>query len=98
MGRVNADLNSVFDRHWAKVQLARDAAYHTDLNVGITMEMFLADQKEQFPRLIALRTENSSKIQADLQAIQAAVDSEPEREQVAKIVELRAPYFASYNQ
>lgn len=98
MGKVNADLNSVFDRHWAKVQLARDAAYYTNLNNRLTMEMFLLDRKEEIPRLVALRTANSNKMQADLKAIEAGIESDQERERVAAIVEMRVPYFASYNQ
>jgi len=39
MGRINADLEEIVNKRWAKVQLAREAMNYWSLNNRITMEI-----------------------------------------------------------
>jgi len=99
MGRINADLEELVTKRWAKVQLCRAALTLSSLNNRITMEIFLLDNPEQIPPLLEERIENTKKISALVSEIQAqGVEPGEERELLDAMVAARTPYIASYKQ
>src|ERR1051326_1805479 len=94
----NADFRDVFNSHWAKVQLARNAVLNANLNNRITMEIFMLDRTEGAAKLLERRNENGKKIVDDLKLVETRIQSEKERELVNRIVESREPFRLSYAQ
>ena len=98
MARVNADLESIVNGRWVKVQLAREALFNSNLNNRITMEIFFFKTKEQIEPLLAQRAENTKKISDIVSKIEAGIDSAKEKELFEALKTARTPYLESYQQ
>jgi diguanylate cyclase (GGDEF)-like protein/PAS domain S-box-containing protein len=99
MGHINADLEDLVTKQWAKVQFCRVALSYSNLNNRITMEIFLLDNSDQIPSLLKSRVENTDKISALVRRIEElGVEPGKERELLDAIVAARTPYIASYLQ
>ena len=99
MGHINADLQDLVTKRWAKVQFCREALGYSNLNNRITMELFLLDNTDQVPSLLKSRAENTDKISALVRRIEElGVEPGKERELLDAIVAARKPYIASYLQ
>src|ERR1700733_3768561 len=99
MGHINADLQDLVTKRWAKVQFCREALGYSNLNNRITMELFLLDNTDQVPSLLKSRAENTDTISALVRRIEElGVEPGKERELLDAIVAARKPYIASYLQ
>jgi signal transduction histidine kinase len=99
MGHINADLEDLVTKRWAKVQLCRAALGYSNLNSRITMEIFLLDNSDQIPSLLKSRAKNTDEISALVRRIEElGVEPGKERELLDAIVAARTPYIASYLQ
>jgi diguanylate cyclase (GGDEF)-like protein/PAS domain S-box-containing protein len=99
MGRINADLEDLVTKRWAKVQFCRAALSYSNSNNRITMEIFLLDNSDRIPSLLKSRAENTLEISALVRQIEElGVESGKERELLDAIVATRTPYIASYLQ
>jgi diguanylate cyclase (GGDEF)-like protein/PAS domain S-box-containing protein len=99
MGHINADLEDLVTKRWAKVQSCREALSYSNSNNRITMEIFLLDNSDQIPSLLKSRAENTDKISALVRRIEElGVEPGKERELLDAIVAVRKPYIASYLQ
>src|SRR5271156_3374517 len=99
MGRINADLEDLVTKRWAKVQFCRAALSYSNSNNRITMEIFLLDNSDRIPSLLKSRAENTLEISALVRQIEElGVESGKERELLDAIVATRIPYIASYLQ
>ncbi len=96
MGRVNADLERIISKRWAKVQLAREALKYSNLNSRITMEILLLRSRAEIDPLLIQRAANTEKISAVVAKIEGQLESETERELFAAVKETRTPYIDSY--
>lgn len=99
MGHINADLEDLVTKRWAKVQFCRVALSYSNLNNRITLEIFLLDSSDQIPSLLKSRAENTDKISALVRRIEElGVEPGKERGLLDAIVAARKPYIASYLQ
>jgi signal transduction histidine kinase/DNA-binding response OmpR family regulator len=99
MARVNADFEDIISKRWPKVQLSQQALGYSNLNNRITMEIFLLDDRKEIDSLLARRAQNTEKISALLNNLEAVgIESGTERKLLDAIRETRAPYVESYKQ
>ena len=78
MDQINAHLEDVLGRHWAKLQLAREALMYSNHNSRITMEIFLVDDQPLIDPLLAERAENTKEEFFPLQGqAQLALQGQP---------------------
>ena len=96
MDQINAHLEDVLGRHWAKLQLAREALMYSNQNSRITMEIFLVDDKRLIDPLLASRAENTEKISALMEKIKSQCDTTDECQLLAAVETARTPYVTSY--
>src|SRR5712692_6349983 len=96
MGRINADLEEIVNKRWAKVQLAREAMNYSSLNNRITMEIFLLKDRAEIDPLLVRRAENTERISILVKKIEAQLESEKEKELLAAVNAARWPYVDSY--
>jgi hypothetical protein len=66
MGRINADLNEILDRRWARVELAREGLFYANSNYQITTNVLLLDHRDRvtIDALLARRAKNGAQISA----------------------------------
>src|SRR5579864_3640613 len=62
MGRIDTELNEIFDKHWSKVQLTREIVRYSSLNQQLTLQVFLQTSKEDIAPLLARRNANAAAI------------------------------------
>lgn len=98
MDQINARLEDVLGRHWAKLQLAREALMYSNQNSRITMEIFLVDDKRLIGPLLASRAENTIRISELVEKIKRQCDSPEECQLLADVESARTPYVTSYLQ
>src|ERR1700686_3384131 len=93
MGKINADMNKLFNQRWAKLQLARQVMFYSNSNYRITVKIVLTknSDKTETGMLQVEREENRKKAAAAQKKIEAMVDSDAERELLAKVDEARGP-------
>ena len=97
MAHINADLEDLVTKRWAKVQLCRAALGYSNLNNRITMEIFLLDNSDQIPSLLKNRGDNTDQISVIVRRIEAlGVEPGKERQLLDAMVAARTPYIASY--
>jgi len=96
MDQINTHLEDVLGRHWAKLQLAREALFYSNQNSRITMEIFLVDDQRLIDPLLARRAENTIKISELVEKINRQCDSPEECQLLADVESARAPYVTSY--
>jgi Four helix bundle sensory module for signal transduction len=90
MSHINADLQELVTKRWAKVQLCRAALGYSNSNNRITMEIFLLDNSDQIPTLLKNRAENTKKISGLVSRIEdQGVEAGKERELLDAIVAAR---------
>ena len=98
MRRINADLEEIVSKRWARLQLSREALRYSNLNNRIITEVFLLNRKEEIEPLLKLREENSGKITVLLEQLGAGVTSGREQELLDVVNRRRTPYISSYKQ
>jgi len=96
IGKSTADLGKTMREKWNMVQLSRQALRYSSLNNRLTMGIFLVKDKKAIADMLAERARNSDKITALIQQIEAAAQTDLERELLANIRAARAPYVESY--
>ena len=96
MDQINAHLNEVLGRQWAKLQLAREALTYSNRNSRITMEIFLLNDRRVIGPLLADRAQNTQKISELMGKIESQCDSPEEKRLLAAVTDARVPYIASY--
>ncbi|MGA9206944.1 MAG: MCP four helix bundle domain-containing protein, partial [Terriglobales bacterium] len=96
MDQINAGLQEVLGRRWAKLQLAREALTYSNRNSRITMEVFLVQDRDQIDTLLARRAENTKKISVIVDQLGSQCESEEEKQLLALVQAKRTPYVSSY--
>ncbi|MGA2966683.1 MAG: PAS domain S-box protein [Terriglobales bacterium] len=96
MDRINADLQDITGKQWAKVRLSRDTESSSNRNSRITMQIFLLKDREQIDTLLATRVETSKRTSALLAELENLCKSEEEKRQLAVIKDARRSYMDSY--
>jgi hypothetical protein len=93
MGQVNAEVSRLFNQRWEKLQLARQAVFYSNSNYRIIMKLVLLQNKvkQEADLLTVEREENRQKVFAAQKKIETMIDSEEEKELLAKIDESRGP-------
>jgi len=91
MGQVNAEVSRLFNQRWEKVQLARQAVFYSNSNYRIIMKLVLLQNKvkKEADLLTVEREGNRQKVLAAQKKIEAMINSEEEKELLAKIDESR---------
>ena len=97
MNRINADLEELVSKRWAKIQLCHQALDYSNLNNRITMEVFMLENRDEIETLLRNRAENTAKISNLVSRIQnLGVEPGKEKALLEAITTARAPYIASY--
>jgi len=97
MGRMNADLDEIVSKRWARAQLSRQALRYSNVNNRITMELFFMNRREQIEPLLKLRGENSERISVLLKELeQVGITTGREQELLDAVKATRTPYADSY--
>src|SRR5258708_16040470 len=92
MASINSDLKEIVNKRWAKVQLAREALYYSNLNNRITMEIFFLRDKAEIDPLLTRRVENSEKISSLVKKIEQQLESAKETQLLHSFSPNRTPY------
>src|ERR1700726_4375260 len=93
MGQVNAEVSRVLNQRWAKVELGRLALSYSNSTFRITTKIvFLKNAGKSGVNLFPVEREENTRRVAEVQAkIEAVVDSDVEKELLAKIDLARRP-------
>jgi PAS domain S-box-containing protein len=93
MGQINAEMNRLFNQRWAKIQLARQAALYSNSNYRMTMRIVLLKKvvRAEADLFDVERAENKKKVIEAEKQIEAMIDSDEEKELLAKVRESRGP-------
>jgi len=62
MDLINADLQDIMEKQWAKLRLSREALAYSNRNSRITMQVFLLTDRKEIDLLLVERAENSERI------------------------------------
>lgn len=98
MDKVNADLQDIMGREWAKLRLAREAATYSNRNSRITMEIFLLKDRRKIDSLLLARAENTGRISALVAQLHQLCPSDQEQRLLLAIEDARGLYVQSYGQ
>src|SRR6202049_199034 len=90
MARINADLNDISYRRWAKVQLAQEALTYVNMNNRLLQAALLSRQPEDLQSLLDRRESNIKRITDIIQTLNQRSESPKERELLRHIDEARA--------
>lgn len=96
MARINSNLEEIASKRWAKVQLAGDALFYSNLNNRLTMEIFFLRDREDIDPLLTRRADNTQMISALVRRIEEQVESAEEKSLLDNINRARTPYIDSY--
>ncbi len=96
MGRIDAELEDIVNKRWAKVQLAREALYFSNLNNRITMEIFFFKTREEIDPLLVQRAQNTKTISEIVSKIERELASPREKQLLDAVKAARTPYIESY--
>jgi PAS domain S-box-containing protein len=96
LGKIEADMQDLVNRRWAKVQYSRSALNYSTTNQRLVTHIFMEDNLAEITPLLSDRLENTKRISELLIQIEATVDSEKERELLAVVKQTRTPYLESY--
>ena len=80
MARINAELNDINYRRWAKVQLAEEAIRNLNLNNRLLQRAILATRQEEVTPLLEQRDANAKRVTELLQTVKKAAESEREKQ------------------
>ena len=90
MARINADLNDITYRRWAKVQLAQQAITYTNLNNRLLQGAILSGHQEEVVSLLNQRDVNIQRVIEILQTLNKQAESVRERELLRQLDQQRA--------
>jgi two-component system cell cycle sensor histidine kinase/response regulator CckA len=90
MARINADLNDISYRRWAKVQLAQEAITYSNLNNRLLQGALLSAREEEAASLLDQRERNTNRITDILQTLNKGVESTREKELLGEVDQARA--------
>src|SRR5436853_1743495 len=90
MARINADLNDINYRRWAKVQLAQEAITYTNLNNRLLQGAILSGRQEEVASLLDQRDLNVKRITDIVQTLNKGIESARERELLQQLDQERA--------
>jgi two-component system cell cycle sensor histidine kinase/response regulator CckA len=90
MARINADLNDINYRRWARVQLAQEAITYSNLNNRLLQGAILSGRQEQVAALLDQRDRNTKRVADIVQTLNKEVESARERELLRQIDQERA--------
>jgi PAS domain S-box-containing protein len=96
LGKIEADMQDLVNRRWAKVQLSRAALTYSTNNHRLTTHIFLTENINEVTPLIKERLENTKKISELLVQIERTLDSDIERQLLTNVQRTRQPYLESY--
>jgi len=96
MGRIDGELEDIVNKRWAKVQLAREALFFSNLNNRITMEIFFFKTRQEIDPLLVQRAQNTERISAIVSKLERELDSPREKLLLDAIKAARTPYVESY--
>ena len=96
MGRIDGELEDIVNKRWAKVQLAREALYFSNLNSRITMEIFFFKTKQEIDPLLVQRAQNTKTISEIVSKIERELASPREKQLLDAVKAARTPYIESY--
>jgi PAS domain S-box-containing protein len=89
MARINADLNEINYRRWAKVQLAQEALTYTNLNNRLLEGALFSHRQEDLASLLDQRQRNTKRITDIAQRLTKEAESGKERELLRQIDQQR---------
>jgi PAS domain S-box-containing protein len=90
MARINADLNDIDYRRWAKVQLAQEAISYSNLNNRLLQGAILSGRQEEVSSLLDQRELNVKRVTDIFQTLSRGIDSARERELLRQLDQERA--------
>ena len=90
MDSVNADLNDISYRRWAKVQLAQEVSAYSNLNDRLLEGAILTGKDAEVASLLANRGRNVSQISEIIQKLNKQIESPRERELLRQVEEDRS--------
>ncbi|PYU23931.1 MAG: hybrid sensor histidine kinase/response regulator [Acidobacteria bacterium] len=90
MARINADLNDINYRRWAKVQLAQQATTYSNLNNRLLQGAILSGRQEEVASLLNQRDLNVQHITDIFQTLSKGIESATERELLQQLDQQRA--------
>jgi PAS domain S-box-containing protein len=96
MNQVDADLQDILNRHWAKVELARQLEYYENQNNQIAMDIVLLGRKQDQGPLLDRRNHNAAIVKDLTARLDAKADSPKEKELFAKVREAKVPFVNSF--
>lgn len=96
MDQLNANLDAVLGKRWAKLQLAREALKYSTRNSRITTTIFLVSDKQAIVLLRNARAENTGRISELVENLALQCDSEEEKHLLAVVNAERTSYVSSY--
>jgi two-component system cell cycle sensor histidine kinase/response regulator CckA len=97
MNQVDADLQDILNRHWAKVELARELEFYENQNNQIAMDIVLLGHKQDQAPLQERRSHNAVIVKDLTTRLDAtAKDSPEEKALFTKVVEAKVPYVNSF--
>src|SRR5579884_2456823 len=97
MDRINADLNDINYRRWAKVQLAQQAISYSNLNNRLLEGAILSGKPEEVASLLADRQRNIAQITGIVQKLDKQIESQKERELLEQVHLQRSASLESIN-
>jgi len=98
MDNLHVDARTIAETQWTDVQMASEALTYSNRNSRINMQIVVSNDQPDINSLLARRTENTAKISALLQQLQARARSAREQELLNAINQARSDYIASYKQ
>jgi signal transduction histidine kinase/DNA-binding response OmpR family regulator len=96
MGRIDEELEDIVNKRWAKVQLAREALFFSNLNNRITMEIFFFKTRQEIDPLLVQRAQNTERISAIVSKLEHKLASPREKQLLDAVKAARTPYIESY--
>src|SRR5579872_3217048 len=90
MARINADLNDINYRRWARLQLAQEAITYSNLNNRLLHGALLSGRQEEAASLLDQRERNVQRIADIVQTLNKEVESARERELLRQLDQERA--------
>ena len=98
MDNLHVDARTIAETQWTEVQMASEALTYSNRNSRINMQIVVSNDRPDINSLLARRTENTARISALLQQLQARARSAREQELLNAINQARSDYVASYKQ
>jgi two-component system cell cycle sensor histidine kinase/response regulator CckA len=97
LDRINADLNDINYRRWAKVQLAQQAISYSNLNNRLLEGAILSGKPAEVASLLSDRQRNIAQITDIVQKLEKQIESPKERDLLAQVHLQRSASLESIN-